>query len=55
MKNAVPVSSLVFLTEPDMRAKPKSASMARGGVESEIRMFDWEQYDFKTEPFVGVK
>ena len=53
MKDAV--HSLLPTKAVATRVKPKSASMARGGVESEIRMFDWEQYDFKTEPFVGVK
>ena len=42
MKDTVPDSSLDALTEWLVtRVKPKSASMARGGSESEMRMFGW--------------
>ena len=43
MKDSVPSSSLDILAKMGVtRVKPKSESMARGGVESETRIFDWE-------------
>ena len=40
MKDAVVSSTSISTWAVTMRAKPKSASTAMGGVESEIRMFD---------------
>jgi len=43
MKDAVPCSLLDNLTETVVtRVKPKSASKAEGGVESEMRILGWE-------------
>ena len=56
MKDTVPCSSLDPLTEMVVtRTKPKSASMAWGGVESEMRMFGWERDGFVIELFMRVK
>jgi len=42
MKDAAPRSSSdIFTGVVVTRAEPKSASMACGGAESEMRMFDW--------------
>jgi len=47
MNATVPGSWLDNFTETvATRMKPKSARMARTGVESEMRMFGWERDDF---------
>ena len=44
MNAIVPGSWLdAFTVTVATRMKPKSASMARSGVESEMRMFGWDQ------------
>ena len=57
MKDTVPVCpSLDTFTEALVtRVNPKSASMALGGSESEIRMFSWEHHGFHRRIFCNVK
>jgi hypothetical protein len=55
MKDVVPCSSVDTLTVTVVtRVKPKSARIARGGVESAMRMFGWEHDDYMIRSFVGV-
>ena len=52
MKDIVPGSSLDILVERVVtRVKPKSASIGRGGVESEMKMFGWEHDGFHDRIF----
>ena len=54
MKDTVPDSSVnVFNEGPVTRVNPKSASMALGGSESEMRMFCWEHDSFQDQIFHG--
>ena len=56
MKNAVSSASLDTLAVMVvMRMKPKSASMAWGGLESVIRIFDWEGNNSTTKSSVRVR
>ena len=56
MKDGLPCSSLDIPTETAAtRAKQKSPIMARGGVESEMRMFDWERDGYPIRSFARAR
>ena len=55
MKDGVPRSSLDDPTETAAtRTKQKSPSMARGGAQFKMSMFDWERDDLTVESSTGV-